>query len=86
VKSPRGMYDLTGWQRINCYAREVVARRYASLSVASSRTSPGEIVFTEWWWTGDGEEHPVLRDYRDDGPCRHYLATSDDAAASEEDE
>lgn len=90
ILSPKSSHDLNGWTPITCWQAEIVRR--LDLRPASSRTcvdcgSP-DAVFTEWWTAPDPRmkrEVPVLREYRDDQGCRHYLAgVPEDAAECEE--
>jgi len=86
--TPSGMYDLTGWAEVTCYAADVILGEHVGLSVASTLTDPdgnysSGVVFTEWWRRFDsGDEFPLLRSYRygDDRPCKHYVAASATAA------
>lgn len=87
MAEPNSMYDFAGWREINCREADLIRRQGAGLSVGSSLTDPDgqygrPVVFTEWWW---GDE-PVLRDRRTPGQgCRHFIATSPDAANREDD-
>lgn len=83
--TPKSSADLTGWTEITCWQAEIVRR--ADLQVASSRTDvDAPDVFTEWWTSPDPRfrrEVPVLREYRDDRGCRHYLALTPEEASDE---
>lgn len=80
---PKGCYDLAGWTQITCWQAEIVRRM--DLRVASSYTDVDKPdVFTEWWTAPDPRmrrEVPVLREYRDQDGCRHYLANEPHEAA-----
>lgn len=79
---PKSSLDLTGWTQITCHQSEVLSQ--LDMSVVSSHTDIDKPdVFTEWWLT-EGTRVirpvPVLRDYRDQKGCRHYLAGKPDEA------
>lgn len=87
-RSPNGMYDLTGWTRINCRARESVYRGGVGLKPASGFSDPEHLMFTEWWTELNDAEWPILRDYRhnDERGCMHYIASSPEASREEGDD
>ena len=84
---PKSSSDLSGWDQITCWQAEIVRR--ADLRVASSHTDMDEPdVFTEWWTPPDPRfrrEVPVLREYRNDKGCRHYLARTPEEACDADD-
>ena len=84
--TPKGAHDLDGWTPVTCWQAEIVRR--ADLQVASSYTDVDKPdVFTEWWSVASdriARDVPVLREYRDQNGCRHYLANEPSVAAEEE--
>ena len=85
---PKGCYDLSGWTQITCWQAEIVRR--PDLCVASSYTDMDKPdVFTEWWTVASARvarSVPVMREYRDRGGCRHYLANEPSKSAREVDQ
>ena len=81
--APKGRFELAGWTRITCWQAEIVRRD--DLQPASTYTNlDAPDVFTEWWTRVSdriAREVPVLREYRDAGGCRHYLAEEPSKAA-----
>lgn len=73
-----GMYDLTGWRKVECKDSDEL-RAVMKPAVSSSLTdlscefTSDGLVYTEWC---DFNGRPVLRDYRwtnSDLPCEHYV-------------
>lgn len=73
------MYDMTGWQKVDCSASEAVLAAHPNRSVGSSLTDMGgefgyPVIFTEWW---NADDEPVARNYlwlqNPTRVCEHYI-------------
>lgn len=79
---PKSSLDLSGWTPITCWQSEIVLRHDLVPAVGGTDMDADQ-AFAEWW-TPDSEviPVPVLRSYRRDGVCSHYLAEEPYTAAA----